>query len=202
MPTKPLTADLTPTAENVLRVFHRSSRAQMAEGLAWYHTAHALALSLDRENPLRAAGIISAFSPQTSWEQNVILAKRFYAGETVRHIFVGKAHRIMAGEDAVTVLNRPKTQNFALTIADPNHRTAVVIDRHAFDIAIAQVTDPKTRGALDRKGVYEKFANAYREAARAKGLSPAQMQASTWVNWRQTATKFSAANRKASGLTD
>lgn len=189
----------TPNMANILAVYGRASRAQITEGMAWYDTAHKLALSLDRGNVLRAAGVISALSPQTPWERNVKLARQMYAGNITGHtgMALGKVRRILDGEDVVTVLNAPKTVNFALTIADPSHTSAVVIDRHALSIALGAVTE--VGNILGRKGAYERFADEYRKAAKVKRISPAHMQAVTWVNWRETEIRTAAAIRKSAG---
>lgn len=188
MTTKPLPADLTPSVRKILKTYRALTPEQIADGLAWYHEAHALALELDPSDVLRAAGVISAYSAQNEWSNNQRLARLAYAGIIGGHtgVVLDKVERIMAGEDVVSVLNAPKTTNFALTIADPNDPHAVVIDRHAFDIAVGRVTDDKTRAVLNRKGVYDQFADAYRRAARIIGISPSQMQACTWVGWRET----------------
>jgi hypothetical protein len=74
---------------------------------------------------------------------------------------------------------------FYLSILSPeDYSVSPVIDRHAFDIAVGKKTDDKTRGILSRKGIYESFAEVYREAAKIAGIGSAQMQAITWVEWR------------------
>lgn len=189
----------TPNMANILSVYGKANRAQVHDGMSWYDTAHRLALSLDPNNVLRAAGVVSALSPQTSWDQNVKLAKRAYAGDISGHtgVVLGKVRRILDGEDVVTVLNAPKTVNFALTIADPSHRTAVVIDRHAVSIALGEVTE--VGNILGRKGAYERFADEYRKAAKVKRISPAHMQAVTWVYWTETEIRTAASIRRSRG---
>jgi hypothetical protein len=107
------------------------------------------------------------------------------------------ANRILAGENTIDVLKGDKTRNFAQVIANPTDQCAVVVDRHAFDVAINEVTNDKIRGQLKNKGEYDKFANAYREAARIVGASPSQVQAVTWVVWREKESHFRAANVRA-----
>jgi hypothetical protein len=68
---------------------------------------------------------------------------------------------------------------------------AVVVDRHAFDIAVGRVTNNETRYALGRKGVYGSFAKAYVRAAKTiaretgMDVSASQVQAVTWTVWRR-----------------
>lgn len=199
---KPLAPEVTPDAAHIIRVFRDATESQMAEGLAWYADAHTLAVALDSRNPLRAAGVIAALSVKQDWSRNVVLATRAFAeghASGTLGFCVKAADRILAGESVDDVLKGDKTNNFAHVIADPTDAHAVVVDRHAFDIALGRVTDDETRGILSRKGVYDTFADAYREAAAVLGYSPSQVQAVTWVVWRQTATKFAAANRRRAG---
>lgn len=201
MSTKPLPLDLIPSTRKITRIYRSLTPEQVKDGMNWYNVAHGLAVDLDPTNVLRAAGVISALSPQNKWENNVRLAQLAYAESPGGHTkaVLSKVARIMAGEDVVTVLNGAKTVNFALTIADPTDPHAVVIDRHAFDIAVGRVTDDKTRDVLDRKGVYDQFADAYRRAARIIGISPSQMQASTWVGWRETTIRTHKAVSRSAG---
>jgi hypothetical protein len=187
-----------PTIENVLDTFDKATPDQMAEGLAWYHEAHELAVTLDPANPLRAAGVISAFSPQCRWDRNMQLARNAFAGDVSGHMgtVLSKVSRILVGEDVVTVLRADKTVNFALTMADPHHPTAVVVDRHAFDIAVGRVTETEAKKILKRKGVYDAFADVYRLAARERNVSPSEMQAVTWVVWRETRIRTANAMRE------
>jgi hypothetical protein len=92
-----------------------------------------------------------------------------------------KAGRIMAGEDPLTVLpTDSKTWNFFKCIADPDDWEAVVVDRHAHDIAVGEIYGNNDRG-LGSKGRYAAIAHAYREAARVLGELPNVVQAVTWV---------------------
>lgn len=156
----------------------------------WYQNANEICRELDRENPDRAAGVIAALSPQIHWNQNVALAIRAYTDGTASGCFGNScrnANRILNGEDWRVVLNGKKTRNFAALISNPNDSESVCVDRHAFDIAVGEKTNEKNRKALDRVGVYERFADAYRSAAAALGILPSQAQAISWVVWREIA---------------
>jgi hypothetical protein len=180
----------TPTVANVLSVYNGASAHAMREGISWYSDAHNFARILDGDRFHRAAGIIAALSPMNGWENNKRKAAQLYAqngdgtgcGLTKN---VAKAVRIYNGEDALDVLGGDKVRAFYLTILDPHGDVTPVIDRHAFDIAVGERTDEKRRGILSRKGVYSEFADVYREAARIAGIGAPQMQAVTWVAWRE-----------------
>lgn len=177
----------TPYTRHILDVYSRATVAELVEGLSWYRDAHAVAAALDPENPTRAAGVIAALSPRTRWGQNVNLAARAYAegratgstGLTLRW-----ANRILAGEAPLEVLGGPKVRAFFACIDDPEC-SQVVVDRHAFDIAVGRVTNDPTRKALNWAGQYDRFAHHYELAAKQLDLSPSQVQATTWLTWRR-----------------
>lgn len=188
-----------PSTAKILKTYRAATDDQIGRGTSWYADAHSLALALDPKNPRRAAGVIAALSPMMPWERNVTLAVRAYADGAASGALgtsVTAANRILAGEDPEDVLRGPKVRAFFATIADPTGTDAVVVDRHAFDIALGRPTDNDTRRALERKGVYEAFAAAYRRAARTIGVAPSQVQAVTWVVHRETAVRCAAANRR------
>lgn len=187
---------MTPEVENVLSVYLRASDSAMREGMAWYDDAHSFAKTLDPKRFHRAAGVIAALSPMNHWENNKRKAALLYSRNGIIVMGddnsngiglsknVAKAIAIYRGEDALDVLGGFKVRAFYQTILDPTADIDPVIDRHAFDIAVGKVTNDKARGILGRKGVYHEFANVYREAAMLTGIGPAQLQAVTWIQWR------------------
>jgi hypothetical protein len=133
---------------------------------------------------LAGAGVLAALSPQKAWQYNVRLAGEAFAnGEARGHVkdACRKAERIMSGEHPLEVLpTDSKTWNFFRCIADPDDREAVVVDRHAHDIAVGIVFGDDDRG-LGAKGRYALLALAYRVAARELDEIPSVVQAVTWV---------------------
>jgi hypothetical protein len=173
-----------------MNVYRSATPDQVADGLAWYSVAHAEAVSLDPTNVHRAAGIIAALSPRVRWEHNLVLARAAYENGAASGT-LGRscraANAILAGAEPADVLNGPKVLAFYQLIADPNHERAVCIDRHATDVAVGMRLDEAERSAwyqLHRGGLYEKFADCYRRAAQRLGVLPGQVQAVTWVTWR------------------
>lgn len=179
----------TPTVANVLSVYGMASADHMREGLSWYLDAHNVAVTLDPDSPSRAAGVIAAMSPMMGWETNKRAAFLAYDRGTADGLGlsrnVAKANRILAGEKPLDVLGGDKVRAFYATILDPHGFPIPVIDRHAFDIAVGKVTDEKSRSTLSRKGVYAAFGEVYIQAAKVVGVSSSQMQAITWVAWRE-----------------
>lgn len=182
-----------PNSARIVDVYRQATVQELTEGMDWYKDAHALAVKLSPESPKHAAGAIAALSPLMSWGQNVNLAVRAYADGTASGTFfknVAKANRILAGEEPENVLGGSKVLAFYGVIADPSS-DAVVIDRHAFDIAMGKVTNNETRHALGRISVYRSFAKAYIRAAKTisedtgMDVLASQVQAVTWTVWRR-----------------
>lgn len=178
----------TPLVSNVLAVYRMANAEQLRNGLSWYLDAHNTARVLDPNRVHRAAGVIAALSPMMGWEANKRAAMLAYKREFADGLGLSrncqKANRILYGEHPLDVLGGNKVRAFYATIENPTGDIDPVIDRHAFDIAVGEVTDDKRRSALSRKGVYAEFAHVYREAAILVGIGSAQMQAVTWVTWR------------------
>jgi hypothetical protein len=164
----------------------------------------------------KAAGVIAALSPRLAWRKNVEYAKLAYMvhaqcvahplmgvpGDIAESYFVGmiptlnanarKAWRILNGESPEDVLGGPKVRAFYFTIVNPTDPRAVVVDRHAVDIAYGAVLNDQSRGlALGRKGAYDAISSLYRKAAKiisaelGEHWTPAQVQATTWTYWRR-----------------
>jgi hypothetical protein len=175
----------------------------------------------------RAAAVIAVLSPRLNWNKNVELARQVYTdaftmrtiyaerpddyrGERQRltNMFPGlkgngdKAYRILIdGEDPEDVVSGPKVTAFWRTIVDPSDPRAVVVDRHALDVAKGHVLDDRQRGIiLGRKGAYEQLSALYRRAAKqltketGAEWTPAEVQAVTWTTWRRTHAANRAAN--------
>jgi len=184
---------MRPTTPNILAVYHAASAEHVAQGLAWYDDAHTLARELDPADPSRAAGVIAALSPRESWTRNVYLATLLFerGGDLHEGTLTGnlrKAREIYAGAAPLDVLRGDKVRAFYALINNPADAESVCVDRHAFDVAVGRKTDDRARQALGRKGAYDRFARAYRRAAEVLGVTPAQVQAVTWVAWREGVT--------------
>lgn len=190
----------TPKVSNILRVYESADAATLRAGLSWYTEAHNLARTLGSgsdKHLARNAGIIAALSPNNSWTNNARMARRLVSMRGRVAVEIGKpngiglganvlkAVAIYNGADPLDVLGGNKVRAFYSTILDPLADTDPVIDRHAYDIAVGKRNGSAKRDPLNRVGVYEEFAAAYRAAAAAAGISPPQMQAVTWVEWRK-----------------
>lgn len=169
---------------NIIRVFQSATTDQEKRGREWYHTANQIAEFMAEGDVRRGAGVIAALSPQKAWPLNMTMARRaFEAGHATGHVqdAMIKVAKIMAGADPAEVLPMTlKTGNFFRTIVDPEDPDAVVIDRHAHDVAVGQRYGIINRG-LHNKNRYATLAHAYREAARVLEELPSTVQAITWI---------------------
>lgn len=190
----------------------------------------------------KAAAVIAVLSPRVNWERNKMLARLVYdlaaietwtvdmSVEEVRKGWgyglsdgAGKAFRILVlNEDPDDVVGGPKVRQFWQTIVDPTDSRAVVIDRHAIDVAFGRILSDAERGrAVGPAGAYDHLSQLYRNAARiisrelaeaamvgpnsgsitpaSVTLTPAELQAITWTYWRRTRAANAKANRKTEG---
>lgn len=182
---------MTPDVDNVLAVFRRATVEQYRDGHAWYPETHQFARSLSRDVET-AAGVIAALSPRIHWDYNMTLAREaFNTGKLTGGGFsanVAKANRILGGEHPTNVLGQgrsKKTLNFYHNIVNP-YGNEVTVDTWAFRIATGITTTPTEKDIriLQRKGVYDSFAESYREAAILFNIPAPAMQAITWVVMR------------------
>jgi hypothetical protein len=190
----------SPSASNILAVYNMATADDLRAGMAWYQEANnwcRVMAGSNREHLIsRNAGIVAALSPLNGWGNNKRKAAEVISKRGKITVVKGKpngiglganvlkAIAIYNGAEPLDILSGDKVRAFYATILDPRGDVVPVIDRHAFDIAIGEKTDDKRRGILSRKGVYAEFANAYREAAKVAGIGSAQMQAVTWIAWR------------------
>ena len=181
--------DVDSLAENIVSVYRDADAQSLSDGACWYRQALGVASSLDADAPARAAGVLAALSPQTSWEHNVRLARRAYAtrfatGHT--HLFCSRANAILRdGCEPLSVLGGNKVRAFYALISDPSDPSTVCVDRHAVAIALGRTLSQRERKVLERAGAYEHVADAYRAAAATLGVLPSTVQAVTWLAWRK-----------------
>jgi hypothetical protein len=206
--------------------YHRARK--LAEELVREYGTHFSTVESHEDAVKRAAAVIAVISPRLNWNKNVELARWVYAEYSSAQLsakpswwvrengsaidrFPGlksngeKAIKIICGMDPEDIVSGPKVTAFWRTIVDPSDPRAVVVDRHALDVAKGQVLDDRQRGIiLGRKGAYEELSALYRRAAKqlTKELgatwTPAEVQAVTWVVWRRNrAAQSAAAQREA-----
>lgn len=172
---------------NVVHTWHEATPRQQINGRMWYDLAHLFAVE-HGQSAMRGAGVIAAFTANTSWAENKKLALRaFQTGIASGHTGLNcrKAQAILDGTEPLDVLGGMKARNFYRLIYEPWHPTAVCLDRHAFDVAVGEETSFAARKFLERAGGYEWIADVYRCAASDLHVRPSQLQAVTWLCWRR-----------------
>lgn len=168
---------------NVIQAYQAATPAQVVAGKAWYPAAHALALEIAGSATV-GAGVIAALSANKGWAENVRLARLACATREPRgHVTnaIQKVRAILEGSlpESVLPMDR-KTGQFYRCILDPRDPWAVVVDRHAHDIAVGKVYGGADRG-LSVQSRYDIIADVYRAAAEALDVLPQEVQAVTWV---------------------
>lgn len=180
------------TTRNVTKAFRLASPADIADGMSWYDYARDYAASLD-SNVERAAGVIAALSPQQSWPVNKRMAAEFYDGRRNVHTApnVSKAERILQGEPPLDILGGPKVRAFYTNIMGMDTHEAVTIDRHAIMVCEGRVIAGDSLkayfGARRNRQYVSEYVQASKILSKETGtyMTPAQIQAITWVWWRR-----------------
>jgi hypothetical protein len=183
--------------DNISAVYEDASEEEVQNGKQWYHVAHRFAAGLARlhdGDTGRAAGVIAALSPQVSWERNMSMATSVYREQPVigqTGINIEKAKRIYEGEDPLEVLGGKKTRAFYTNISFPDNSGVVTIDRHAVAIALGERDiNREHSNLLRRKGNYEELERAYKTAGFRYFLKGSEIQAVTWLVWRDRHGEF------------
>lgn len=180
---------------NIDDCLNRASSAVVDRGTEWYPTAHSEAINIGNlagyggDIGLRlGAGIISALSPKTDWDRNVLYAKeivRFGYAPRQTEANNTKALRILEGEEPLNVLGGMKVIPFFNAIVSPRDVNAVpVIDRHAGSVYVGKSLSDKQLSKLSNVGVMGRIQGAYRKVAGKEGLHVHCVQGITWVQWR------------------
>lgn len=180
---------------SILRAYDAATPDAHERGRAWYadYRERLAQHAAETGTPMhRALGVVAVSSINTRPEPGLAWARRFMAGERGGHLpmVCDKAERILAAEtfeaarDIATPFepNGPrKVRSFACNVATggdacDHPEPCVTIDRWATYVATdgAEKSVPKGRK-------YDALAAAYRDAAAARNVPPAVMQAVTWV---------------------
>lgn len=178
----------TQLKNNILKVYKISGA-----GKGWYIESNELAVHLSSGNSLsiaQCAGIIAALSPQKSWPTNKMLAYDFIEfGKRSGHmpVMIDKAEQITRTKDIqeiAGILNGPKITNFFYNILNPVGPEHVTIDRHALGVAICGTKRRRIDLIMTDKQ-YKTIASAYKWTAEQLGILPLELQAMTWITYRQ-----------------
>jgi len=173
---------------NILSTYQKRTEADEFD---WYREANEYAQYLARHTGatlIQCCGVIAAFSPLKTWEQNKIIAFSFLRTRSGKHTkaFKDKARAILKAstpEEICDILNGRKITAFFLNIFYPDRSDVLTIDRHA--IAIALGRNAKDNEQNITAAQYAFFMECYTIAAARAEIPPIQMQAITWETWRR-----------------
>ena len=168
--------------KRISRCYNRATDRQVVDGMVWYDEAVTIATTLAAESPYtvdQVAAAMAHLSPRLRWSQNVFAIKALVlTGELPAYIMSGPAERarlaLVAANPAGTFGKKAKkTLNFSRNVS--GCQQSVTVDVWAANVVGVSESE------LTLTGVYEAIAHCYRLAAKRAGVTPAQMQAITWV---------------------
>jgi len=191
---------------NILAAYHNSSEKQRLEGLSWYTRAKEIAIYIADQHNLpvhTVCGVIAALSPGTNWIQNIIdsinLIRGHKAGYSFQQMVVTtynknkfKALKILDNKLSEKQILRlligcykevNKTSAFFTNIFHPEKQGPVTIDRHSFRVNLAVKEIPEIWMTEKR---YRDLSSAYVIAGKKVGLRAHEVQAITWIQFRDT----------------
>jgi hypothetical protein len=167
----------------ILATFDAATPAMVAAGATWYPDAYGVCSSIaagTHHDVDTVARVMAQLSPRTPWARNVAGTAHMFATDGARMpgILTANHERALGTLRKGDPLNGPKVRSFHANIMGDSE--AVTIDVWAARTALG-TTEAPTDTILDRAGVYGALSHAYRVAAAKRGVTPAAMQAITWV---------------------
>jgi hypothetical protein len=177
--------------DNILAVFDSADEQAVREGTEWYS---AMAVIMREHSRLsgysvaQCAAVYAANSINTPWTRNLALAASAIDNRGMSNGTLGmvirKVNAILQGSDIDSTLSKDKNnlklKNFYRNLS--GDFDAVTVDRWAHRVATNGEKSNVPTGKL-----YNEIADAYRTAAAMRGVTPAAMQAITWVVMRGSA---------------
>lgn len=188
--------------ERLLSYYNEADDGEINDGLLWYKDANRFVTdrSIKYEvKPFKVAGVLSALSPQKSWEHNKQLTDSFLRGSRKGHtgIQIDKAEQCLIAKkpsDIYRLLSKGqvKTSQFYLNILCPNMNFGVTIDRHAiaacmYDTYNLQEIDDRMYKLTPNQ--YNFFSNCYSSVAQQLRVRPHEAQAIIWCTVKRLKNK-------------
>lgn len=167
----------------IMTTWSRATRSDVEAGAAWYLEAEGIIDRLSAQtghSRETVAAVIAHLSPRTTWLRTVSGATSLLlSGEApgCMSANVARASLALGSDDPLGTLNGPKTRRFASNMLGDHE--SVTVDVWALRVALG---DPDTDGTVLRMpGMYEAIEHCYQVAARRAAVSPATIQATTWI---------------------
>lgn len=188
------TQELAPQGLHNLQLsLHKSTMQEFDQGMDWYALA-SNQIELTRKSHFpwltkeKFVGLVAIFSPNMSWESNIMAVKEFLLSQRViatRQTTVA-AKKWLNDSYEFSLKTAPKTANFFNNLLDPYSADHVTIDRHAIRAWLGPIHanmfsgDGNGRIGLNYKS-YNIIASHYKEVAEHYEILPNQLQAITWL---------------------
>lgn len=193
----------TELCDNLRNLYTSTKSSDVSLGCAWYPAAQRIIREWSDHYELpvtTVACVISALSPQCSWERNLIIANDILARRPpsiggALHACIRKAEILRDEHDTsngtlayLSTFYRmrrvfpcgPKVANFAENLAGNMHEY-VTVDTHGCQAAL---NNPLATVTL-KWTPYRIFADCYTAVACEVGYSPAEFQAIIWYTWKR-----------------
>lgn len=192
----------TKNVNNIKAVYLLATTQEKIDGAKWYASANEISmqLALDYDLALQtAAGVIAALSPRNKWSRNIIDAENLieafvsdpesavnikvctFSKNKEKALNILKADQKFHSEHVRDILKGPKLIEFFNCIL---HVEDVCIDGHAYCIFNGSRTSLKDVPQIGVK-LRKEIKSDFKKAAAKFKITPAEMQAITWVAWRR-----------------
>lgn len=167
---------------SIMDTWKRATTQQRRMGALWYPKAYGVACVLASVGDITvqaATAVLAHLSPRTQW---VITIRGAFAlvttGQAPGHMRanVARARAALASDDPLATINGPKTRSFVANIlGDLN---MVTIDVWALRVACGSSADA---AMIRRQDGYDNIVDQYRQVATKVKVTPAVLQATTWI---------------------
>ena len=192
----------TKNVNNIKAIYLLATTQEKIDGANWYKSAHKIALNLADDYGLTlqtVAGVIASLSPRNKWSRNVIDAENLietfvrdpesavnikvctFNKNKEKALNILKADQDFYTENVRDILKGPKLIEFFNCILGVED---VCIDGHAYCIFNGSRTSLKDVPSIGVK-LRKEIKSDFKKAAAKFKISPAEMQAITWVAWRR-----------------
>lgn len=167
----------------ILRAWDQASETVREEGAQWYPSNGATLAGIAADNMLEVdtvTAIAAHLSPRTQWSRAIAATATLCAGVIPTGMLrqpVNAAIAALNSDDPLATLKGPKVRAFAANLLGDHD--AVTVDVWAARVALGP-RDNQDK-VITRAGVYNALAHCYRIAAARVGVTPATMQAATWI---------------------
>lgn len=180
---------------NINEILEQSTHRDYIESKEWYPKAREVALNFSKEYDLsliKTSGLISIFSPQKSWEQNIKVTEEYLKSGTCKHFKIQKekADKLLKlekpnFEEIENIISGYKTINFFRNIYEPSDYQYVTLDSH-----MSQIVSGKMDKKFLTKKEYIFVKNIMIKEALKWKVESSHFQAWLWLIWKRIKPKY------------